>query len=60
MFDCNRLLLYFIDRSFIVIVIDRELDLFVDLGFDLGLNLWFDFLLLFLDENTFLDRLLRC
>ncbi len=50
----NGLFLYFIGWGFVVI--GRGFDLFFGLWFGFGL----EFLLLFLDENTFLDWLLRC
>lgn len=50
----NGLFLYFIGWGFVVI--GRRFDLLFGLWFWFGL----EFLLLFLDENTFLDWLLRC
>ncbi len=57
-FDGNGMLLYFIGWGFIVI--DRGFDLLFELRLGLWLRLGLDFLLLFLDENTFLDWLLGC
>lgn len=50
--DSNRLLLHFVDRSFVII--GRGFDFFFDWWFNLGFGLF----LLFLDENSFLGWLL--